>query len=66
MKAARPVLLDDEFQGFFTRSFSLPAGSGVMSKRRLRLYSASLPKRLKSDDGERIFLVGFFIEWNSR
>src|SRR4030095_12824836 len=41
---------------FFARPI-LPAGSGVTSKRRRRLYSASLPNLLRSDDCERDFFM---------
>ena len=48
MQAARAVLWTTNSRAFLRDRFSLPAGSGVTSKRRLRLYSASLPKMLKS------------------
>src|SRR4029453_4582505 len=41
---------------FFTRPI-LPAGSGVTSKRRRRLYSASLPNLLRSEDCGRDFFM---------
>src|SRR4030095_2171053 len=44
---------------FFARPI-LPAGSGGISKRRRRLYSASLPNLLRSDDCERDFFITVF------
>jgi hypothetical protein len=47
---------DDKLQ-FLFRPSHLASGLGVTSKRRLRLYSASLPNLLRSEDCERDFFI---------